>query len=67
MKPQTWLRWCMRIVLPFIGWRVPVVLLRGPARASGREVVLLSAGQKSAFFTISPATPRSGPFPATCL
>jgi len=49
MNPQTWLRWCMRIVLPFTGWRVPVVLLRGPARASGREVVLLSAGQKSAF------------------
>lgn len=46
---QNWLRGCMRIVLPFIRWRVPVVLLRGPARASGREVVLLSAGRRSAF------------------
>ena len=41
----------MRIVLPFIGWRVPVVLLRGPAQASGREVVLLCAGQRSDFIT----------------
>ncbi|MHB1079355.1 MAG: hypothetical protein ACYC67_08120 [Prosthecobacter sp.] len=39
----------MQIVLPFVHWRVPVVLLRGPARASGREVVLLSAGSPSAF------------------
>ena len=51
MKLQTWLRWCVRIVLPFIHWRVPVVLLRGPARMSGREVVLLGAGPRSAFIT----------------
>lgn len=49
MKLQTLLRWCMRIVLPFVHWRMPVVLLRGPARASGREVALLSAGSPSAF------------------
>jgi hypothetical protein len=49
MKWQTLLRWCMRIVLPLIHWRVPVVLLRGPARISGGEVVLLSAGRRSAF------------------
>jgi len=51
MKLQTLLRWCMRIVLPFVHWRVPVLLLRGPARVSGREVVLLSAGSPSAFIT----------------
>lgn len=51
MKLQTLLRWCMRIVLPFVHWRVPVALLRGPARASGREVVLLSAGHPSSFIT----------------
>ena len=49
MKLQNWLCWCMRFVLPFLGWRVPVVLLRGPARGSGREVVLLSAGAKPDF------------------
>ena len=39
----------MRFVLPFLGWRVPVTLLRGPARGSGRDVVLLSAGAKPDF------------------
>ena len=34
----------MRLVLPFMGWRVPVRLLCGPARESGREVRLLAAG-----------------------
>ena len=29
MMLQTLLRWCVRIVLPFIHWRVPVALLRG--------------------------------------
>lgn len=46
---QTLLRRCVRIVLPIVHWRVPVVLLRGPARASGRQVVMLSAGSPSAF------------------
>jgi len=41
----------MRIVLPFIHWRVPVVLLRGPSRTSGREVVLLCAGRRSSFIS----------------
>lgn len=49
MKLQTLLRWCMQIVLPFVHWRVPMVLLRGPARVSGREVMMLSAGSPSAF------------------
>lgn len=39
----------MRIILPLLGWRVPVALLRGPARGSGREVVLLHAGPASVF------------------
>lgn len=51
MMLQNLLRWCVRIVLPFIRWRVPVVLLRGPARISGQEVVMLSAGRPSAFIT----------------
>lgn len=51
MKLQTLLRWCMQIVLPFVHWRMPVVLLRGPARASGREVMMLCAGSQSAFIT----------------
>jgi hypothetical protein len=64
MKLQTWLCWCMRFVLPFFGWRVPVALLRGPARGSGREVVLLSAGAKSDFimqhwFAQEPVAERS--------
>ncbi|MBN8420163.1 MAG: hypothetical protein J0L73_14695 [Verrucomicrobia bacterium] len=49
MKLQTLLRRCVRIVLPFVHWRVPVTLLRGRARASGGEVVLLSVGPRSAF------------------
>lgn len=51
MKLQTLLRWCMQIVLPFVHWRMPVVLLRGPARVSGREVVMLCAGSPSTFIT----------------
>lgn len=43
---QTWLRWLMRIVLPFANWRVPVVLLRGQDRVSGAAVTLLSAGAR---------------------
>ncbi|MDI1311762.1 hypothetical protein [Prosthecobacter sp.] len=39
------LRWGARLLLPFIGWWVPVQRLRGVARASGREVILLAAGQ----------------------
>jgi hypothetical protein len=38
------LGWWMRLVLPFMGLRVPVRLLCGPARESGREVRLLAAG-----------------------
>ena len=38
------LGWWMRLVLPFMGWCVPVRLLCGPARESGREVRLLAAG-----------------------
>jgi hypothetical protein len=64
MRLQKWLCWCMRFVLPFFGWRVPVALLRGPARGSGREVVLLSAGAKSDFimqhwFAQEPVAERS--------
>ena len=39
----------MQIVLPFVYWLVPVALLSGLARASGLEVVMLSAGSPSAF------------------
>ena len=49
MKLQHFLRRLMRILLPFLGWRVPVALLRGTARGSGREVVLLSAGRRADF------------------
>ncbi len=35
----------MRFVLPFMHWRVPVVLLRGHDRVSGGEVTLLNAGR----------------------
>ncbi len=37
-------RWLARLLLPFIGWRVPVRMLRGTARGSGLEVRLLAAG-----------------------
>lgn len=61
---QTWMRWLMRIVLPFSRWRVPVMLLRGPDRASGREVNLLSAGWgydfiRVRFFASEPAVVRT--------
>ena len=54
----------MRFVLPFLGWRVPVTLLRGPARVSGQEVVLLCAGAKPDFilerlFAQEPVVARS--------
>ncbi|MBB5030816.1 hypothetical protein [Prosthecobacter vanneervenii] len=32
--------WCMRLLLPFLQWRVPVRLLRGAERVTGREVRL---------------------------
>lgn len=51
MKLQNFLRWAMRYVLPLVGWRVPVALLRGTASGSGREVVLLSAGPGAEFIT----------------
>jgi hypothetical protein len=48
------------------GWRVPVVLLRGPDRAAGREVTLLVAGQRHwthyfihRFFAHEPAVVRT--------
>ncbi|MCX6847516.1 MAG: hypothetical protein NTY98_01210 [Verrucomicrobia bacterium] len=64
MKLNDWLRWWMRIILPFVGWHVPVVLLRGIARGSNREVVLLCAGPKSKFiltrfFAQEPVVQRS--------
>lgn len=43
---ETMLRWLMRLVQPFHGWRVPVALLRGPARGSGSQVTMLAAGRK---------------------
>lgn len=51
MKLLDWLSWWMRYILPVLGWRVTVKLLRGPARGTGREVVLLSAGHVAAFMT----------------
>ena len=41
---KTLLSWWMRLVLPCLGWRVSVRLLRGAARESGTEVRLLAAG-----------------------
>jgi Acetyltransferase (GNAT) domain len=38
------LGWWVRLVMPIMGWRVPVRLLCGPARESAREVRLLAAG-----------------------
>jgi hypothetical protein len=49
MKLQHFLRRLMRLLLPFLGWRVPVALLRGTARGSEREVVLLSGGAEPDF------------------
>lgn len=46
---QLFLRWIMQFVLPVLGWRVPVCLLRGVAPDTGRQVVLLSAGGTSEF------------------
>jgi hypothetical protein len=40
------LRRCYSHVLPFTGLRIPVGLLRGPTRPSGREGTLLYAGQE---------------------
>jgi hypothetical protein len=64
MKLQHFLRRLLRIVLPFLGWRVPVTLLRGTARGSQREVVLLSAGSRADFivenfFAQEPVVERS--------
>lgn len=67
---QTWLRWLMRLVLPFANWRVTVVLLRGQDRAADREVVLLSAGVrpgnsyiKKHLFAAEPAVVRTARVP----
>ncbi|MDZ4405900.1 GNAT family N-acetyltransferase [Prosthecobacter sp.] len=46
MRLNTLLRWLMCFVQPVLGWRVPVVLLRGKARVSGRSVTLLAAGRE---------------------
>ncbi|MDZ4405899.1 hypothetical protein [Prosthecobacter sp.] len=43
---ETLLRWLICMVQPFYGWRVPVALLRGSARGSGKQVTLLAAGSK---------------------
>ena len=40
------LRWLLSWVQPFHGWRVPVAILKGAARQSGKQVTLLAAGQK---------------------
>ncbi|WP_395752886.1 hypothetical protein [Prosthecobacter sp.] len=40
------LRWGMRLLLPFLGWRVTVRMMHGVARGSGRKVTLLAAGRQ---------------------
>lgn len=64
MTLQSFLHWVMQFVLPLLGWRVPVRLLRGTAPGSGRAVALLSAGGGSDFifshfFAAEPQVVRS--------